>query len=98
METQTIKTKASGKRYNEQFKKDTVDYWIKNKKAVKEVCAAFEVSEAALYKWRKKYEFDSSDPKRSIEAELHRLRKENTEMRQERDTLKKSVAIFRSCP
>ena len=31
METQTIKTKASGKRYNEQFKKDTVDYWIKNK-------------------------------------------------------------------
>ena len=35
METQTIKTKASGKRYNEQFKKDTVDYWVKNKKAEK---------------------------------------------------------------
>lgn len=94
MEVQTVKSKTSGKRYDEQFKKDTVAYWLKNKKTAKEVSAAFEVSEAALYDWRKRYEFDSNDPSRSIEAELDRLRKENTELRQERDILKKSVAIF----
>ncbi len=48
----------------------------------------------SLYKWRRKYEFNNSDPNRSIEAELSRLRKENSELRQERDILKKSVAIF----
>ena len=94
MELKTVKNKASSKRYDEQFKKDTVDYWIKNKKSAREVCEAFEVSEATLYKWRKQYEFDNNDPTRSIEAELHRLRKENSELRQERDILKKSVAIF----
>ncbi len=92
METNTIK--ASAKRYDEQFKKDTVDYWIKNKLLAKEVSEAFEVSETTLYKWRRKYEFNNSDPNRSIEAELSRLRKECSEFRQERDILKKSVAIF----
>ena len=42
----------------------------------------------------KKYEFDNNDPNRCIEAELSRLRKENMQLCQERDILKKSVAIF----
>ncbi len=46
-------------------------------------------------KWPRKYEFNNADPNRSIEAELTRLRKENSELRQERDILKKSVAFFR---
>ncbi len=93
METNTIK--ASAKRYDERFKKDTVvDYWIKNKLLAKEVCEAFELSETTRYKWRRKYEFNNVDPSRSIEAELYRLRKENSELRQERDILKKSVTIF----
>ena len=86
--------KPYGTRYDEQFKKDTVDHWISNKKSASEVSEAFGVSETTLYKWRKKYEFDNSDPNRSVEAELCRLRKENMELRQERDILKKSVAIF----
>ncbi len=49
METNTIK--ASAKRYDEQFKKDTVGtYWIKNKLLAKEICEAFEVFETTLYK------------------------------------------------
>ncbi len=92
METKIIK--ASSKRYDEQFKRDTVNYWITNKKLAKEVSESFEVSEATLYKWRRQYEFNNTDPNRSIEAELSRLRKENSELRQERDILKKSVAIF----
>ncbi len=86
METNTIK--ASAKRYDEQFKKDTLDYWIKNKLLAKEVSEAFELSETTLCKWRRKYEFNNVDPNRSIEAELYRLRKENSELRQERDILK----------
>ena len=99
----TKETKSYGKRYDEQFKKDAVDHWIKNKKSVREVSESLGVSETTLYKWRRKYEFDNEDPNRSIEAELSRLRKENSELRQERDILpvfaaqsqmKKSAAVF----
>ena len=87
-------TKSYAKRYDEPFKKDTVEHWLKNRKSVKEVSEAMVVSKITLYKWRKKYEFDNNNPQRSIEAQLSRLRKENMELRQERDILKKSVAIF----
>ena len=88
------KNKVYGKRYDEPFKKDTVEHWISSKKSVTQISDAFGVSETTLYKWRKKYEFDENDASRSRDAEIIKLRKENAELRQERDILKKSVAIF----
>ena len=51
-------TKSYAKRYDEPFKKDTVEHWVKNRKSVKEVSEAMGVSEITLYKWRKNYEFN----------------------------------------
>ncbi len=45
-------------------------------------------------KWPRKYEFNNADPNCSIEAELSRLRKECSELRQERDILKKAIVFF----
>ena len=42
-------TKSYGRRYDEQFKKDAVEHWVKNRKSVKEVSEAMGVSETTLW-------------------------------------------------
>ena len=43
-------TKSYVKRYDEPFKKDTVEHWVKNRKSVKEISEGMGVSEITLYK------------------------------------------------
>ena len=78
------KNKSSrSRRYDEQFKKDTVEHWLSSKKKASEIAEAFDVSETTLYKQRKRYEFDEDESKKKVEVELSRLRKENSELRQD---------------
>ena len=42
-------TKSYAKRYDEPFKKDTVEYWLKNRKSVKEVSEAMGGYQKLLY-------------------------------------------------
>jgi transposase len=74
--------------------------------SIQEVASSLGISEGLLYRWRKEY-FDREgkgevfpfvgrskgilDPERE---ELKRLRKENKDIKEERDLLKKAVRIF----
>ena len=88
-------TGQRGKRYDEEFQRNAVDHWIKSGKSAAQVASDLGISGYSLARWREKYVAEEGGPQReALKDEVDRLRRENLELRQERDILKKSVAIF----
>jgi len=86
--------KSKGHRYDDAFKRSAVDHWIHGGKSGRQVAEDLGISEHSLQRWKEKYLSVDGPQLQSLEAEVERLRRENLEFRQERDILKKSVAIF----
>lgn len=81
-------------RYDDDFKRNAVDMTIHGK-SVRQVADDLGVSENSLHLWRKKYIDEENGPQRkNLKEENERMRREIQELKQERDILKKSVAIF----
>jgi len=93
----------SRRRFSNEFKLDAVLLTLKEDRTVKEVADDMDIPYALLYKWRTKYKKlgerafvgkgNISDDKKDIKA----LEKELRIAKQERDILKKALAIFSSC-
>jgi transposase len=73
----------------------------------RQVAADLGIGEGLLRRWRRDHEQEVSvartgttaaTDKLSLEEEVRRLRRENERLRQERDILKKAVAIFSEGP
>ncbi|MBE7438008.1 MAG: transposase [Spirochaetales bacterium] len=79
--------------YDDGFKRDAVDLTVHGK-SVRQVASDMGISEASLHNWRKKYLDEEGPQRQHLREENERLRREVIELRQERDILKKSVAIF----
>ena len=66
-------------------------------KSVAEICRELDLSESPVHRWLARAEIDSGEreglttPERE---ELARLRRENRELREERDFLKRATAFF----
>lgn len=92
---------GSGRRkFDSEFKREAVRQVVEGGRPVAEVARGLGIHEMLLHKWKRQY---SEDPGGSFpgkghlkpqEEELRRLQRENTTLRQERDILKKVVAIF----
>lgn len=83
------------KHYDDEFKRDAVNHWIKSGKTAKQTADALGIAEANLHRWKEKYLTEEGGPQQeALKVENERLRRENLELRQEREILKKSVAIF----
>ncbi|UOG32510.1 transposase [Leptospira noguchii] len=80
-------------RYDEEFKKNTVELLIKSRKSMTQISKDLGVSLNTLINW-KKYLTDDGPFQDELRAENERLRKELLEVTEEREILKKSVAIF----
>ena len=91
------------KKFSKEFKLKAIEM-SNNSDNIKEVAISLGIRDALLYRWRKEfYEKegevfpgggsvgDTSNPERE---ELRRLRKENRDLKLERDILKKAVGIF----
>jgi transposase len=94
------KTKSKRKKHPEQFKREAVRL-LENRgeRTVSDVAAGLGVAENMLHAWKKKYGSAADQVRRerggeTAEEELKRLRREVTQLKQERDVLKKSVAVF----
>lgn len=98
--------RESGKRrkYSREFKEEAVRLATDESRTVAEVARSLGVHENLLYKWRQQYE---EDPEGSFpgkghlkpqDEELRRLLKENAGLKEERDILKKALAIFSKRP
>jgi len=88
----------SGKRYTEEFKRETVKQILEQSYTVSSVAQRLGVSTNSIYTWRKKY--GSNAEEFSIKAkeleEIKRLKSELKRVTQERDILKKAAAYFAS--
>ena len=94
------KTNSKRKKHPEQFKLEAVRLLeTRGERTVADVAAGLGVVESLLHSWKKKYGSAAAQVRKerggeTAEEELKRLRREVTQLRQERDVLKKSVAVF----
>lgn len=86
------------KTYENDFKVMIVELVQSGRKVV-EVSDEYNINESMVRRWRKEYEAKSGDfsKKRepsTLELEIRQLRKELSDVKLERDILKKAVGIF----
>lgn|SRR3954466_3302721 len=91
--------KKPRRKYTDEYKKGAVGLVLDRGKTVIEVCRSLGLSETVLFEWVRKAKAERAKgvPATLTEderAELARLRKENTDLRMERELLKKWAAFF----
>src|SRR5215210_5842038 len=88
----------SYRKYDEDFKQGAVRLVVETGKPIAQVARDLGVNEGTLGNWCVKARRAAGDGtgelSESERAELARLRKENTELRMQRDVLKRSVALW----
>ena len=89
--------KKKRKRYTDEFKAEAVRaVETRGNRTVAEVAESLGVPEHMLHAWKSKAKATGSanDRGESPEEELRRLRRENAELKKDRDVLVKSIAVF----
>ena len=95
-----IPKRAPRQRFNKNFKQEAVDYWRQSGKTGAEVAAELGIRANNLYNWAKQSEpaTPSGGTAPDLAAELAALRRENEQLRQQRDILKKTLGILSEPP
>lgn len=92
------------KRHDEEFKKETVQLVIQSERPVKQIAEELGLNYWTVKGWIKRYgkqehaELVARGVKLSPEAEIKLLRKELADIAEERDILKKAIAVFSKKP
>jgi transposase len=92
------------RKYDREFKVEAVKLVTGEGRAVAEVAGNLGIHENLLYKWREKYTediahaFPGKGRLKPAEEELRRTKRELANVTQERDILKKALAIFSKEP
>jgi transposase len=88
-------------KYTREFKLEAVRLLNTSGKTGHEIEVELGIGNGSIYRWRKQLEEEGSEGIRAFpgngrarDEELARLRKENAILREERDILRKAVAIF----
>ena len=82
------------KRYDEAFKRQAVENWIKTGQAGTQIAAELGVSYPSLKDWKRRYWGDATPQRADLESENRALKAELARVREQRDILKKTVGIF----
>jgi len=94
------------RQYTQEFKKEAVEYSLTSEKTIEEVARDLGISHHNLNRWRTEYRKNGQlvfpgHGKENLtlqEEESRRLKKELIDITQERDVLKKALAIFTKKP
>ncbi|NCC70570.1 hypothetical protein EOM09_03230 [bacterium] len=90
--------KTKSKHYDLEFKKDVVRLSYEGTKTIVQLSKDLGVSQKNIYRWRNELEdkglIKIEQSVLDQAQELRRLRRENAEIKEERDILKKAMAIF----
>jgi transposase len=79
--------------FSEEFKREAVRLAFEGGRSVSEVSRELDVRPDMLRRWRRKLSGEGAGPSEA-EREMTRLRRELRDVREERDILKKALAIF----
>jgi len=91
---------STRKRYADEFKIEAVRLMLnRGERTIADVAEALGVGENQLYRWRSRYEGAVHDPSKHARetaerAQIRRLKKENAELKMEREILRKAAAFF----
>jgi transposase len=83
--------------YSPEFRREAIEL-LRQGRSPRELSESLGVSEQTLRNWRRQDQIDRRERDDGVttdeRAELARLRRENTRLRQERDLLKRAAAFF----
>jgi transposase len=106
MKTQLSKPARSKASYTEEYKQQALELWRASGRSAAKVAAELGIRPPLLYRWARTERppaNSASGPKRfrsveELEAEIRRLRAENTKLLEQREVLKKSLGILSEVP
>ena len=90
--------------YDKEFKLEILRLVNEQKRPIAQVARDFGLGKNTIYKWKKAFEedpvnaFPGTGHLKPEDEEMHRLQRENAILREERDILKKALAIFSKTP
>ena len=90
--------------FMKEFKEEAVRLSFQGKKSVTQLAKDLGINSQNLWRWRKESRcyaetaFPGNGKLRAEDEELRRLKRENNQLREERDILKKALAIFSVAP
>ena len=102
-----MEEKHTRRRYSKQFKTDAVELVLRSNKTVAEIAGDLGIRAELLYRWKAAYQyqakqnssFPGNDHLKDPETEkLRRLERELQSVKEERDILKKALALFSRNP
>lgn len=97
--------KRQRRRFTKEFKTEAVELALRSSKPMVEIAGDLGIRPELLYRWKSEYKANKenafpgsghlSDPE---EEKIRRLERENISLQEERDILKKALAIFSKTP
>ena len=83
------------RKFDKTFKRDALELWTSSGKSAREIAAELGIGENRLHSWEKLFAQSPAPTSQSeMEAEVAALRRENAQLRQQRDILKKTLGIL----
>ena len=91
-------TKTKYKRYDEAFKRQTVEHWLVSGKSARQIAAELGLNEQTLKVWKQKFKQlpagQVAPTLDALQAENRRLQRELRRAQEQRDILKKTLGII----
>ncbi len=89
---------ARPKRYDEAFKRQAVEHWLRSSRPGTQVARELGISYPALKDWKRRYYGDVTPSHPDLAAENRALKAELQRVREQRDILKKTLGILSEPP
>jgi transposase len=90
--------------FDKEFKLEAVRLMDECKRSVRDIAKDLDIHPNVLHQWRRKYRadmehaFPGKGHMKSPEEEIRRLQRENEDLKEEKEILKKALAIFSKHP
>jgi transposase-like protein len=86
------------RKYDNNFKREAVGLWLDGGKSARQVALELGIGENRLYAWHRKFGPATPGQQADLESQMQALRRENAQLRQQRDILKKTLGILSEPP